>query len=367
MSRTPFYQFHVEHGAKLVDFAGWQMPIMYHSIHDEHARVRRHGGLFDVSHMGRIKFAGRNARHLLERVLTRRVSDMPEGSCRYSLICNDQGGVLDDVIVYRMSSGWLVVVNACNREKILSHLRDHTGQWNVKIEDQTHSTAMVALQGPKVMEQVGRFSTEVAGLRRYHFCVKDLVMIKLIISRTGYTGEDGVEVILPGSMASGAMKLLLREAPDHDVDQTIAPAGLGARDTLRMEAGMPLYGHELSESIDPISAGLGFAVSLDKDEPYGPFIGQAAIQKIADQGPTQRLVGLTLDGRRTARQGMTVHKGDKKVGRVTSGCLSPTLDTPIAMAYVDTESLDVGHTATVQLGRTQVDAQITKLPFYTRS
>ena len=369
--QTPFYQFHLDHGAKMVDFAGWQMPMMYGSIHEEHKQVRTCGGLFDVSHMGRIKLGGRHARQLLERVLTRRVSDMKEHACRYSLVCNEQGGVLDDVIVYRFEYHWLLVVNASNREKILKHLNAHIGDWAVKIEDQTESTAMVALQGPTVMEQIGRFSTEVPGLARYHFCIKNLMIMKMTISRTGYTGEDGVELILPAATANMAMKLLLRDGGSADDPETVGikPAGLGARDTLRMEAAMPLYGHELDETIDPISAGLGFAVSLDKDgnEHGQAFIGQEALQKIADQGPTRQLVGLKLEGRRTARQGMNVCQGDDKVGQITSACLSPTLGYPIAMAYVDPQWLTVGDTATVKIGAQRVEAQVVKLPFYKRA
>ena len=367
MMRTPFYQFHVDHGAKMVDFAGWQMPIMYQSIRDEHRMVRKSGGLFDVSHMARIKLSGRHARQLLERVLTRRVSDMPEGSCRYSLICHEQGGVLDDVIVYRFEYHWLVIANASNREKIVKHLQDQVGEQNVKIEDQTKSTAMVALQGPIVMDQLAKVSKQVPSLRRYSFCVKNFVLDKMTISRTGYTGEDGVEVILPSSMATMAIKLLLSQTSGNDSKtQSIQPAGLGSRDTLRLEAGMPLYGHELNEQTDPISAGLQFAVSLDKEpqEDGTPFIGQEALRKIDADGPKNRLMGLKLDGRRTARQDMKVHKGDQSIGHVTSGCLSPTLDTPIAMAYLDAQTAQEGDTVTVELGRQSVDAQVVPLPFY---
>ena len=363
MLRTPFYQFHLDHGARMVDFAGWEMPILYNSIHEEHRQVREEGGLFDVSHMGRLKLSGRDARRLLETVLTRRVSDMKQGACRYSLVCNEQGGVLDDVIVYRFEYHWLVVVNASNRAKIVAHLQTNAQDLKVDLADQTESTAMVALQGPNVMEQIGRFSTEVPTLRRYAFCTKNMVIMKLIISRTGYTGEDGVEVILPGKMATMAIGLLLKEGGGGK-SVSIKPAGLGARDTLRMEAGMPLYGHELDETTDPLSAGLAFAVSLDKED---GFIGQQALQTISNEGPKRKLVGLKLDGRRTARQGMSVYKGDAEVGHVTSGCLSPTLGVPIAMAYVDAPAASQGDTVSIALGSQRVDAQVVALPFYKRT
>lgn len=369
MLRTPFYQFHQDHGARFVDFAGWEMPITYGSILEEHRRVRDTGGLFDVSHMGRIKISRTDSTKLLEHVLTRRVRDMAVGACRYSLVCNEQGGTLDDVIVYRLEGYWMLVVNASNRLKIKKHLEANAGTWNVKIDDQTESTAMIALQGPTAMGLIGRFSTEVPTLKRYRFCVKNLMVMKLIISRTGYTGEDGVEVILPASTATMLVKMMLRELGDND--PAIHPAGLGARDTLRLEAGMPLYGHELDEATDPLSAGLGFAVSLDKGAGATPrdtqrFIGQDALEKIAAQGPNRRLVGLQLQGRRTPRQGMTVLHGDELIGHVTSGCLSPTLGHPIALAYVLTPHAQEGGCLSVQLGSTAVDARVVKLPFYKR-
>lgn len=368
MHRTPFHPFHAEHGARFVDFAGWEMPILYTSIHEEHHHVRTRAGLFDVSHMGRIKVSGRHARRFLERILTRQISDMDEQACRYSLICNPDGGVLDDVIVYRFADHWLLVVNASNREKILAHLRAHVGDASVKIDDLTFDTAMIALQGPGVMDIVGSFSREIPSLRRYRFCQKNLLIMKLTISRTGYTGEDGIEIIMPGSMAGMALKLWMRGKPD-DPDQALRPAGLGARDTLRMEAGMPLYGHELDERTDPLSAGLAFAVSLDKPAPEGatddePFLGAAALRAIARQGPRRRLVGLKLEGRRTPRQGMAVLAGDRPVGQVTSGCLAPTLGYPIAMAYVEADSAD--QVSAVDLGSARTDAVVTPLPFYRR-
>jgi aminomethyltransferase len=366
LKRTPFYNFHKDNGAKFVDFAGWEMPIHYGSILDEHKQVRDSGGLFDVSHMGRIKVGGRHARRLLERVLTRRITDMPEKACRYSLVCNEQGGVIDDVIVYRFEDHWLVVCNASNRDAVLAHLRASVGDMVVKIDDQTESSAMVAVQGPKVIEMISNFSKEIPTLKRYTFAVKNLLIVKMIVSRTGYTGEDGVEVILPSSMAGMAMKMLIKDKPDQAI--RVKPCGLGARDTLRMEAGMPLYGHELDAQTDPLSAGLGFAVSLDKGSQDGeePFIGQTALQQIAAAGPTRRLVGLKLDGKRTPRQGMAVFRGDTQTGAVTSGCLSPTLGHPIAMAYVAADDAVEGTALSIDLGSARADAAVVKLPFYKR-
>ena len=348
----------------MVPFAGYELPLHYGSLLEEHHAVRTGAGIFDVSHMGRLKFTGRHARRFLERICTRRVSDMQAGQCRYSLVCNEAGGVRDDVIVYRFEEHWLIVCNASNRGKLLEHFEQQRGDLAVKIEDQTDATAMIALQGPKVMELIGQFSREVPTLRRYQFAVKNLLILKLTISRTGYTGEDGVEVILPAGMTGMALKLFLGKAGD-----AIRPCGLGARDTLRTEAGMPLYGHELSEEIDPISAGLGFAVSLDKGGEQEPtrFIGQDALEKIAAAGPTRKLVGLKIDGRRSPRQHMTVRSGQAAVGQVTSGCLSPTLGYPIAIAYVDAVHAAPDTRLSIDFGAEPCDAQVVPLPFYKRT
>lgn len=347
------------------------MPIMYKSILDEHRQVRSAGGLFDVSHMGRIRITGKDARKFIERFVTRRVSDMKENTCRYGLVCNEQGGVLDDIIVYRYESDWMLVVNASNREKILTHIKAVLAaeKFSAKIDDQTQSTGMLALQGPKVIEQIARFTSEVPLLKRYSFCVKSLLIVKLTISRTGYTGEDGVEVIMPARMPDMAIKMMLNSGGEEG-QAIMQPIGLGARDTLRMEASMPLYGHELDEQTDPLAAGLNFAVSLDKGDvagDAGPFIGQTALKQIAATGCKRKLVGLKLDSKRTARQGMPLKKNDSTIGIITSGCVSPTLGYPIAMAYVEAEHSAIGTTMQVALGGSVIDAQVVAMPFYKRA
>ncbi len=354
----------------MVDFAGWEMPMMYSGIHEEHHQVRTSGGLFDVSHMGRVKVTGRHARRFLERLCSRRIHDMQAGQCRYSLVCNESGGVKDDVIVYRMDDDdFLVVVNASNREKLLAHFQQvkAAGEFVVKIDDQTLSTGMVALQGPKVMDMVARVSSEVPKLKRYRFAVKNLVVMKLIVSRTGYTGEDGVEVILPSGGVMMALKLLMKDLSPNNPNAVIKPAGLGARDTLRMEAGMPLYGHELGEEINALSCGVDFAISMDKDqgEWAEKFIGMEALKKtVAQGGPAKKLVGLKFGGKRTARQGMPVQAAGKDVGIVTSACLSPTLGFPIAMAFVESAKATAGTPLTVDTGRGILEGEVSALPFY---
>jgi aminomethyltransferase len=367
---TPLRQFHLDHGARMVDFAGWEMPIMYAGIHEEHRQVRSSGGLFDVSHMGRLRVQGRHARRLLERLCTRRIGDMETGQCRYSLVCNEAGGVRDDVIVYRFETDeFLVVVNAANRLKLIEHCEQvrAAGDLTARITDETMQSAMVALQGPRVMDLIARVSREVPALKRYRFTVKNLLVLKLVVSRTGYTGEDGVEVILPASAVQMAMKFLLADVNVRAPDAVIRPIGLGARDTLRLEAGMPLYGHELTEETCALSSGVDFAIALDKDaQPDGEaFIGLEALRRVREAGgPARRLAGLRLDGRRTARQGMSILAGDREVGVVSSACLSPTLGVPIALAFVDADHAAEGTPLAVASPAARLEGEVVKLPFY---
>lgn len=373
MLKTPLYQYHVDAGAHMVDFVGWQMPLYYAGITAEHNQVRTSGGMFDVSHMGRVKIAGRHSRKLLERLCTRRITDMAAGQCRYSLVCNEQGGVRDDVIVYRLDDDdFLVVVNASNRDKLLAHFNavKTAGEMVAAIDDQTASTAMVALQGPKVIPLISKFSSEIPTLKKYRFTVKNLLIAKLIVSRTGYTGEDGIEVILPAGMVGMAMKLLFADIDTKSENAPVKPAGLGARDTLRMEAGMPLYGHELGEDINALSCGVDFAISLDKDqqERGEKFIGMDALKKTAAEGgPRRKLAGFFVDSKRSARQGMSIKQNGKDVGIVTSGCPSPTLARCIAMGFLDRDLHQPGTKVEIDTGKGVLAAEVTPLPFYKAS
>lgn len=365
---TPFERLHERFGGQMVDYAGWNLPLRFGSVIEEHRAVRSSGGLFDVSHMGRLRFMGPGACRFLDHVCTRQIHGMSEGQCRYSLVCNEQGGCRDDVLVYRMEAeSYLMVCNAANREKLIAHFEEHAREFDLSIDDQTLATAMCAIQGPRVMDLIGGVSREIPALKRFRFTIKDLMVIKVIVSRTGYTGEDGVEVILDAKMATPALEMFLKDFGEND--SMVRPCGLAARDTLRLEAAMPLYGHELTEEIDPLSAGLGFAVKLDKGVEHpevGGFIGQQALQEVAARGPARRLVGLLPEGRRSPRQHMQVLDGDRVVGEVTSGCLSPTLDRPIAMAYVDAACCSPGTSLQIDLGRTKVTAAACELPFYKR-
>jgi aminomethyltransferase len=362
LKRTPLYEFHVACGAKMVDFAGWEMPILYRGIVEEHQQTRTSGSLFDVSHMGRLYISGADSVAFLDRVLTRGVSQQRVGQSRYSLVCNSAGGVLDDVIVSRHEEQWLIVCNASNREKIVRHLNDvrDAKPFDVKIGDQTESTAMVALQGPKVVGLVSAaLGIDVAAMKRYGFVSGTFRMNRFTLFRSGYTGEDGVEIIVSAGVVRGMVQSLAGEVSNQE--SAIKPAGLGARDTLRLEAAMPLYGHELGEGIDPISAGLNWAVDLSKD-----FIGAEPLRVIGARGPAKKLVGLELDGPRIARQGAGVKDGEVLIGSVTSGTFSPTLKKSIAMGFVDSAHASDGARLSVDLRGTIAEAKIVPLPFYKR-
>ena len=361
--RTPFHAYHLDQGAKMVDFAGWDMPLHYGSIIDEHNQVRSSGGLFDVSHMGRLRFKGKDACRLLDQICTRQIQGMEDGQIRYSLICNESGGCLDDVLVYKEGdANYSMVCNGANREKIWTHIMATKEGYVCKAKDETDSTAMIAVQGPKVMELLSSVSREIPALKRYRFISKNLLIAKIMISRTGYTGEDGVEIILPKGFAQKAIDMMFNHS---EAKELIKPTGLGARDSLRLEAGMPLYGHELDENTDPLSAGLKFAVKLDKgigENNAERFIGQDALIEIAEHGSGKKLIGLKLHGKRSPRQGMLVYANEKEIGVVTSGCFSPTFGYPIAMAYVN--SAFDGDTLSLDFGKQQHEASVVPLPFY---
>ncbi len=368
MHRTPLHDLHVEWGAKMVEFAGWEMPLSYAGLKEEHAQTRESAGLFDVSHMGRVRIKGRHARKLVERLVARRISDAQVGQCRYTFVCNEQGGVKDDVIVMKIDDAeFMIVVNASNREKLLAHFEAvrAAGELKATIKDETFDTAMVAIQGPKVMEHISRVSKEIPTLKRFRFAVKNLLVMKLIVSRTGYTGEDGVEVILPAKAVKMAMKLLVKDAGADE--SVVKPAGLGARDTLRLEAGMPLYGHELGEEISALACGMPFAMNLDKDEGERgeAFVGMEALKRQRDEGgPRRMLVGMKLDGPRSARQGMVIKADGREVGIVSSGCPSPTLGSCIAMGFVEKDLTGEGTKLSIDAGKAELASEVVPLPFY---
>ena len=265
-NRTPLYDWHMTHGARMVEFAGWDMPVQYTSIVDEHQAVRTDAGLFDISHMGRLWLQGTAATELVQRLFTNNAATLKNGQVRYGLMCNEKGGILDDILVYGWPDGRGMVVNASNREKIVAWIGRHPGPQPVALEDTTRDTCMIAIQGPRAVELCRGLTPAVLDALPYYHAVRTTYRGKpCVVSRTGYTGEDGGELIVSAEQGWQAWEELL--------DRGAKPCGLGARDTLRLEAGMPLYGHELNEKIDPFQAGLGWAVKLDK----GDFVGREAL------------------------------------------------------------------------------------------
>lgn len=360
MLQTPLIDFHRQAGARLVEFAGWEMPVVYTGILEEHRHTREHGSLFDVSHMGRVEFRGPDAETLLEKLNTRKIGSMSVGQSRYSHMCREDGGILDDVIVSRLEDHFLVVCNASNREKLLGWWDQQKRSCDVEIIDKTMDTAMLAFQGPEIIETMDKLSPmPVSDLKRYHFKTGSAYGASYFVARSGYTGEDGVEVIIPRHLATMAANMLA--SATAEIGRPIKPAGLGARDTLRTEASMPLYGHELTEDWDPITAGQGWVVALDKD-----FIGRDAIAQVKQRGPQKKLCGFEIDHKRTPRQGAVIRSAGEAVGVVTSGVSSPTLGRVIAMGFLPPPLAEIGTSVEIEVGSSVLPAKVVKMPFYKR-
>lgn len=360
--RTPLFDWHKARGGRLVEFGGWQMPVQYSSIVAEHEAVRARAGLFDIGHMGRLEFRGPDALAWLENATTNRVARLDEGQIQYSLMANPGGGIVDDVLVYRLpgGQGYRMVCNASNRGAVLAALEEAREGRDAEVVDRTFDTAMIALQGPAALEIMGRLAAEGEGpgLLKYYHCAEARVAgAPSLLSRTGYTGEDGFEVIVERDAALPLWEALLEAGGAEG----IAPCGLGARDTLRLEAAMPLYGHELSATINPYAAGLGWAVKLDK----GDFVGREPLRAFkADPGAKR--AGLELPGRRIARQGAPVLRDGEPIGEVTSGTFSPTLQKSIALAYVPPDAAAPGAALEVDVRGHLEPARVVPLPFYKR-
>ncbi len=346
----------------MVDFAGWSMPVQYASIVAEHTATRTAAGLFDISHMGRLRFDGPGAAPFLDSIVTRRVTDQTSGQIRYALVTNESGGILDDVLVYHLAdagggSYWLMVVNASNRQKIVDFIEPRLQEAsNVVMADVTLDWAMIAVQGPRAIELAQPLvEAKITDLKYYHGAETRIAGHGGIVSRTGYTGEDGCELIVGSRAVVGIWQAL--------VNAGATPAGLGARDTLRLEAGMPLYGHELDESIDPFQAGLDFAVNLAGRT----FSGSATLARSKENPQRPHRVGLALDDKRVPREGYPIIAAGNTVGKVTSGTFSPTLARPIAMGYVAPQCAAVGTELTIDIRGRAEPARVVSLPFYSRT
>jgi aminomethyltransferase len=363
--RTPLYGAHQRAGAKFVEFAGWELPVHFGSILEEARTVRSSCGIFDVSHMGRLMVKGDkgqgtrdkqgddNVAKALDRLVTMDVSGMAVGQVRYGFLCNERGGIVDDLTVAKLGeSEFLLVVNASRREVDFAWMRQHLPA-DVELVDRTFETAMIAVQGPDaiaVVDELSRGELKPSSLKRFRLGEFDLSGVRCLISRTGYTGEDGVEIVCPSDAAERIWETLRMKG--------VAPCGLGARDILRLEAGLCLYGHDLSEDITPAEADLMRFVAMEKE-----FIGRDAIAMQLREGIRRKRVGLRLFSRATPREGATVLGDGQPIGFVTSGVFSPHLNTAIAMAYVETEWAQIGRRVQVQVRDKAQDAEIVTIPF----
>ncbi|GAA3269897.1 glycine cleavage system aminomethyltransferase GcvT [Paenarthrobacter aurescens] len=371
---TALYEQHKKAGASFTDFGGWQMPLKYESELAEHHAVRKTAGLFDLSHMGEVWVSGPDAAAFLDYALAGKLSAVAVGKAKYSLICNADGGIIDDLITYRRPSpeegvdSYLVVPNAGNAKVVAAALKDRSAGFDVVVEDASAETSLIAVQGPNaeaiLLALVPAEQHALVTELKYYAAVEVSINGQdLLLARTGYTGEDGFEIYLPNVDAAGLWEALLDAGDGHG----LIPAGLAARDSLRLEAGMPLYGNELSRHVNAYAAGLGPVVSLAKES---DFIGRDALTaiKAAGVGTTlgQKLVGLKGTGRRAARAHYSVLKDGSLIGEVTSGQPSPTLGYPIALAYVDVEHSEPGTTVDVDLRGKAEPFEVVQLPFYKR-
>ena len=353
LRHTPLYEEHKALGARLVDFAGWEMPVQYEGIKAEHEAVRTAAGLFDVSHMGEVVIRGPQAEEAVQRLVTRDVSRLSVGQAGYAAVCYESGGTVDDVLVYRTPDDFLIVVNASNREKDVAHFREHTEDLDAQVADESDDWALLALQGPRAVELLQPFTeTDLSSIKYYRYEVGEVDGAYAVLSRTGYTGEDGLELFVRPNDAPGVWRRL--------IEAGATPVGLGARDTLRLEAGMCLYGNELDAETTPLEAGIGFAVNLDKKQ---GFVGQEALRRENEEGLKKRLVGFKVEGRGIARHDYPVAVGGETVGSVTSGTLSPTLGEAIGLALV---TPDVEDEFEVVIRNRPVAARTVPLPFYKR-
>lgn len=359
--KTPLYDAHVKAGGKIVPFAGYLLPVQYGTgVITEHMSVREKAGLFDVSHMGEVLCQGKDALANLQKLLTNDFTNMVDGQARYSPMCNENGGTVDDLIVYkRGDNDYFIVVNAANKDKDYQWMLDHQfGE--VTFTDASSEYGQIALQGPKAMEILKKLTAEENIPKKYYHTVFDTEVagIPCIISKTGYTGEDGVELYLTSENAEKMWDALLEAGKDEG----LIPCGLGARDTLRMEAAMPLYGHEMDDEISPLETGLKFAVKMGKEE---DFIGKKAMEERGEPKITR--IGLKVTGRGIIREHQDIYIGEKKIGHTTSGTHCPFLGYPIAMALVDAGSVEIGNKVEVDVRGRKVEAEVIALPFYKRA
>jgi len=356
LRRTPLTRWHLEHNARTVPFAGFEMPVQYSAgIQAEVRTVRNESALFDLCHMGRLILTGPDRVTAADHILSQNVARIPQGAIRYSLICTPEGTVIDDVLVYKDAEAVHVVINASGREADDAWFGEHAAGFDVEVKNVSDDQTMLALQGPKSKEILPQVcDIDLAGLKYYRFGQGRLLgTIDALVSRTGYTGEDGFELFFPTGPAV--------EVWDALVAAGAVPCGLGSRDVCRTEAGMPLYGHEINREITPLEADLNFGLDLDMD-----FIGCEALRRQREAGIPRGLVGLRVEGRRVPRDGCRVLHAGEEAGAVTSGTFSPTLDRPIAMALIRRDLAREGTSLEIDLRGRAVQVEVDGLPFYSR-
>jgi aminomethyltransferase len=356
LKRTPLYAAHVKAGARMVEFGGWEMPVQYTGIIEEHRRVRSAVGLFDVSHMGEFEVEGPGALAALQRLTTNDVRALEIGQVQYSLLPYDEGGLVDDLTVYRLGDErYMVTVNASNTDKDWAWMTEHgpAPRWrNISAE-----TGLIAVQGPRAEALVAELAdVDVRAIAYYHFARGKVAGVPTLVSRTGYTGEDGFELYAPWGETERLWDALLDAGRTLDA----APIGLGARDTLRLEMRYALYGNDIDRTTNPLEAGLGWVVKPAK----GDFIGKGAIERVRAEGPTRKLIGLEMADRSVARHGYPVLRDGRRVGEVTSGTFGPSVEKSIAMAYVETPLSSVGTDLDVEIRGQARPARVVKTPFH---
>ncbi|GAB4311053.1 glycine cleavage system aminomethyltransferase GcvT [Pseudothermotoga elfii] len=355
MRRTPLYESHVSLGAKMIDFAGWEMPLQYTSINDEVATVRKNVALFDVSHMGEIFVEGEDTVEFVDYLLTNSFKNLRIGQVMYTVMCNEMGGIIDDLLTYRFGEKQaMLVVNAANIEKDFDWIVNQSKQFNVTVRNLSDQYGLIAVQGPLSERFLKTFVSDIDSLSYYTFASYSVFGKNCIVSRTGYTGEDGFEIYCHWDDTFTVWNELLQRGNNFGVK----PSGLGARDVCRLEASYMLYGNDMDETTTPLEVGLSWVVKFDKD-----FIGKDSLIKQKELGLQKRIRGLEISDRRIARHGMYVFKGEKRVGVVTSGTFSPTLEKPVALAMLSSE-IKISDEVEVDIRGSKVKAMIVKLPFY---
>ncbi len=358
IKKTPLYDKHLQAGAKMVEFAGYYMPVQYAGIIQEHHRVRSTVGLFDVSHMGEFSFHGSGTLEFLQKVTINDVAKLAVKQAQYSAMCHEDGGIIDDLIVYHHENFYSMVVNAANLEKDFSWLQAHCPS-GVELRNESEKTTLLALQGRKAQATLQKLTNiELAAIKFYWFDNGEVAGLPAMISRTGYTGEAGFEIAIANEHAVALWNAIMQAGVEFDIE----PIGLGARDTLRLEMKYSLYGNDIDATTNPIEAGLGWITKLDK----GPFIGSQAIAAVKEKGPQRKLVGLELEGRSIARHGFEIYSSDEKIGLITSGTKSISLDRSIATGYVASAYADIGTVVDIRIRNRYVVATVVKTPFYTR-